>query len=190
MGGLCDSCYPTSTAEKAPNGLASLTISAMAGAASGRRVAFSSPANQRRAMAFCVCQQDRFTDADFNPAPARFDNIKGAVVDAVSWSVSPEDYEVRLKALLQSDAWRLSAYWLLRDASHSMTRLIGRWSPVLAASSNGVGVLTLMSGQAASLDDLHRRLDEFPSSGVIPPGCGITILFGVDGPASQRDSDL
>jgi hypothetical protein len=99
-------------------------------------------------MAFCVCQQDRFTDADFNPAPARFDNIKGAVVDVVPWSVSPEDYEVRLKALLQSDAWRLSAYLLLRDAGHSMTRLIGRWSPVLAASSNGVGVLTLMSGQA------------------------------------------
>jgi len=124
--------------------------------------------NQRRAMAFCVWQRDPFTDADFNPAPARFDNLEGAVVD-VPWPESQEDYEVRLKALLQLDAWRRPAYLLLRDASHSLSRLIGRWAAVLAASSNGVGVLTLMSGQAAALDDLLRRLrDEFDASGVIP----------------------
>ena len=124
---------------------------------------------QRRAMAFCVCQQDRFTDADFNPAPTRFDDIEGAVVDVVQGAGSSEDYEFRLKACLQLDAWRTPAYLLLRDASHSLSRLIGRWAAVLAASSNGVGVLTLMSGQAAALDDLLRRLrDEFDGSGVIP----------------------
>jgi len=129
--------------------------------------------NQRRAMAFCVCQRDPFTDADFNPAPARFDNLEGAVVD-VPWPESQEDYEVRLKALLQLDAWRRPAYLLLRDASHSLSRLIGRWAAVLAASSNGVGVLTLMSGQAAALDDLLRRLrDEFePGSTTEVFACG------------------
>jgi hypothetical protein len=124
--------------------------------------------NQRRAMAFCVGQRDRFTDADFNPALARFDTIEAAVVD-MPWSGSPEDYEVRLQALLHLDGWRRPAYLLLRDASHSLSQLIGRWAAVLAASSNGVGVLTLMSGQAAALDDLLRRLrDEFDTSGVIP----------------------
>jgi hypothetical protein len=115
--------------------------------------------NQRRAMEFCVSARERGTDADFH-ADAHFDQVEIETSRCLELCepFDTDNFELRLRALLADDDWRLAARGLLREASHSASTLIGRWAPTLAASRTGVDVLEALSNQADALDELQRCL--------------------------------
>ena len=143
--------------------------------------------NQRRAMQYSVMMKDLHIDADFEPVAA-YDEVATAVerclpgnselqsisgheivanqtgkIEAEFSKASVDgpvdEYERRLNILIADSDWQHASYLLLREAGHSMNRLIGRWVPALSASERGMDVLTIMSDQADRLDDLARRLD-------------------------------
>jgi hypothetical protein len=143
--------------------------------------------NQRRAMQYSVMLEDLHIDADFEPVAA-YNEVATAVerclagnselqsisrneivanqageteaeLSKASVGGQVDEYERRLSMLIADPGWRRASYLLLREAAHSMNRLIGRWVPALSASERGMDVLTIMSDQADRLDDLARRLD-------------------------------
>jgi len=143
--------------------------------------------NQRRAMQYCVTLTDRHSDGDFSPHDAyarveeavkrsevRYEtNRQGEFIRSDSEALPgpqtfedlpsawpDQDLEGKLRHLVADEDWRKSAYHLLREAEHSMTRLIARWTPALSASQSGLDVLNCLSEQTDSLDDLVRSLGD------------------------------
>lgn len=109
--------------------------------------------NQRRAMQYSVMLEDLHTDADFAPLAA-YDEVTKAVERCLYHTPKPhsaragaasanevfeeksgmpsgdepaDEYERRLSIFLADPGWRHAAYLLLREAGHSMNRLIGIW---------------------------------------------------------------
>lgn len=144
--------------------------------------------NQRRSMQYCVIPTGKHCDGDFSPhegyerveaairsnleliAGRGHDLLRSDAASTVQIQSGPQDattidqemdFEERLRHLVRDEAWRKSAYHLLREAEHSMTRLIARWTPALSASQSGIDVLNCLSEQTDRFDNLIRRLDRW-----------------------------